>query len=86
MKAYIAGPMTGYPSYNVVAFEWAAALWKSRGYEVVTPFDCCNMVFRKHFGTDFDPHNDTIEDGSASPFSHVLIAHLPRRYHGMRNS
>jgi len=37
MKIYIAGPMTGLPELNFPAFHAAAALFRSMGYEVVSP-------------------------------------------------
>lgn len=60
-KIYIAGPMTGMPLNNQMAFEAAAALLKFSRYrfsEVVNPFD----ILRKHsknkppsiFITDFE--------------------------------
>ena len=61
MKVYIAGPMTGFPAYNLTAFEEAAFAWAADGHEVETPFDANSRVWFKHHGRPFDPHNDTCE-------------------------
>lgn len=37
MRVYISGPMTGYPDFNYPAFHAAAAYWRSRGFDVVSP-------------------------------------------------
>lgn len=38
-KAYISGPMTGYPGLNFEAFNNAAASLRALGWEVVNPVD-----------------------------------------------
>lgn len=63
MRVYIAGPMTGRPAYNVEAFQAAAYLWGLDGHDVVTPFECNSVVWRRHHGRDFDPHTDRCEWG-----------------------
>ena len=62
-RVYIAGPMTGYPSYNLAGFEYAAAQWKDAGYEAVTPFQSNSIVWQRHHGVDFDPTRDTCDYG-----------------------
>lgn len=62
-KVYIAGPMTGKPGYNVVAFEAAAFLWQRDGWNAVTPFECNSVVWRRHHGRDFDPWKDECDWG-----------------------
>lgn len=58
MKVYIAGPMTGREFYGYEAFMSAAAGWRLRGHEVVTPFDANSIAWRRLYGRDFDPHQD----------------------------
>lgn len=36
-RAYLAGPMTGRKLYNWPAFEWAAAKYRSIGWDIVSP-------------------------------------------------
>lgn len=38
-RAYIAGPMTGYPQWNFPAFDAAAEYLRSRGIDAVNPAD-----------------------------------------------
>ena len=63
MRIYLAGPMTGHEHYNALAFEHAAAQWRDVGYEVVTPFDCNNVVWQKRYGRDFNPREDRCDYG-----------------------
>lgn len=37
MRIYVAGPMTGLPSYNWTAFEAAARVLRAQGWDVVSP-------------------------------------------------
>lgn len=38
-RAYLAGPMTGYPDYNAAGFAAAAAWARRQGWEPVSPHD-----------------------------------------------
>ena len=38
-RAYIAGPMRGYPMFNWPAFKLATKLWKIYGYDITSPAD-----------------------------------------------
>jgi hypothetical protein len=40
-RVYLAGPMRGYPRWNVAAFDSAADQWRALGCEVVNPCDLC---------------------------------------------
>ncbi|MDB4884560.1 MAG: hypothetical protein JWL95_3326 [Gemmatimonadetes bacterium] len=62
-RCYLAGPMTGYHHYNAEAFRAAEDALRSRGFAVVTPFECNNPVWRRLYGRDFDPYTDTCEYG-----------------------
>jgi hypothetical protein len=37
IKAYIAGPMSGYPQYNIPAFDAAAWALRARGWTIISP-------------------------------------------------
>lgn len=37
MKLYLAGPMTGIPSFNIPMFDRVAAVLRSQGYDIVSP-------------------------------------------------
>lgn len=49
-RAYLAGPMTGYPDYNYPAFHRAAAKYRALGYDVVSPAEIHGNDFGKTFG------------------------------------
>jgi hypothetical protein len=63
MRLYIAGPMTGFPAYNVGHFTAVAGEWAAAGHDVTTPFDCNSAVWRRYHGRDFNPHEDRCEYG-----------------------
>ena len=71
MRVYIAGPMTGRVAYNVGAFEDAAGQWIMWGFTAVTPFEASNVVYRRHFGRNFDPFNDVCDYGE--PMLHEIF-------------
>lgn len=63
MTVYVIGPMTSRPHYNVVAFETAVAQWTLGGWTVKTPLDADSIIWRKHYGRDFDPRTDKCDYG-----------------------
>jgi hypothetical protein len=63
VRVYIAGPMTGFPAYNVGHFMAVAGEWAAAGHDVTTPFDCNSEVWHRHHGRPFNPHADRCEYG-----------------------
>lgn len=51
-KVYIAGPISGVPDYNVVAFASMADKLRKAGFEVVNPHETCREIVAQHEGTD----------------------------------
>lgn len=64
MRVYIAGPMTGIPYYNWPAFIDAQKAWSDEGWEVVTPIEANHIVWRRHYGRDYDPSTDYFTYGN----------------------
>ena len=62
-RAYVCGPMTGYPFYNMYAFKYVKMLWETQGWAVTTPLDCNSRIWIKHYGREFDPTEDTCDYG-----------------------
>jgi len=56
MKIYIAGPMTGIPSFNFPAFDAAAAQLRDDGHEVVTPSEMDDPEDRANAMASLDGH------------------------------
>lgn len=46
MTYYIAGPMTGYPQFNIPAFDAAAYALRTMGYDVVSPAELDDEAIR----------------------------------------
>lgn len=69
-RVYIAGPMTGFPAHNREAFLAAKQFWEADGYEVVTPFDTNNTVWRREHGVDYDADKDIVG------YEHPLIGEM----------
>ena len=61
---YLAGPMSGKPAYNLASFMEARRRLELVRYEVETPFDASNRVWKHLYGRDFNPFVDKVEYGS----------------------
>lgn len=72
VRIYIAGPMTGIPSYNIEAFREAADRFRLLGWTPLIPHDLNSIVWRRHFGRDFDPTRDVCEYGD--PILNEMVA------------
>lgn len=46
MRLYLAGPMTGYPSFNIPMFDEAAGVLRRIGYDVVSPAELDDPAIR----------------------------------------
>lgn len=59
MRVYVAGPMRGYPEYNIPAFILAAANLRKNGHTVVSPVEVCTGMAPEgvHTNTDYLRHD-----------------------------
>lgn len=62
-KVYLVGPMSHYPAYNCALFFALEMMWERAGYDVKTPFELNSIVWQRHFGRDFNPHEDKCDYG-----------------------
>lgn len=62
---YLAGPMTGYPAYNVDAFRAAERQLRAEGYTVLSPIDIQQSTWRHRYGRDFNWETDRLDYGDA---------------------
>ena len=51
-KVYIAGPISGMPDYNKIAFASMADKLRDAGFDVVNPHDTCRKIVEEHEGSD----------------------------------
>lgn len=56
MRAYIAGPMRGYPKWNFPAFDDATRMLRSQGWEIINPAELDRDI-------GFDEDSDRLPDG-----------------------
>lgn len=70
MKAYLAGPMSGYPGFNIAAFDAAAADLRGRGIEVVSPAEVDGETTRAVLMKSTSGSHDDLppEDGGWSAY------------------
>lgn len=66
-KIYIAGPMTNIPFFNKKAFDNAAILWRSKGWDVFNPAEKDEEVHGKDWLLQFP--NGSVEEAIAAGFS-----------------
>lgn len=62
-SVYLAGPMSGYPSYNFRAFEIATERLREDGWEVFSPHEITCQVWQREYGKIFDPAVDKADWG-----------------------
>lgn len=51
-KVYVAGPISGMPDYNRVAFAVMTDKLRKAGFEVVNPHETCRSIVAEHEGTE----------------------------------
>lgn len=60
MKIYIAGPMSGYPGFNIPAFDSAAEYLRKEGFEVVSPAEVDGTTTRAALLKSPDGNHDDL--------------------------
>lgn len=70
MKLFLSGPMTGYESFNVPAFDAAAELLRSKGHEVVNPADISRRMLQERGLSDYE--DIAYEDYMAADFAELV--------------
>ena len=67
MRVYIAGPMSGYPKFNIPAFDQAADVLRRRGFTVYSPAEIDGPVTRSQLlESEEGDHADLPQDESWS--------------------
>ena len=63
MRVYIAGPMSGKPSFNWPAFDELAAVLRGRGFDVVSPSEMDSPATRAAVMSSPDGHHRDLPPG-----------------------
>jgi nucleoside 2-deoxyribosyltransferase len=71
MKVYLAGPMTGYPKFNIPAFDSAAEFLRAEGFEVVSPAEVDGPELRAVYLESTDGSHVGLEDRER-PYDYYL--------------
>lgn len=70
MKLFLSGPMTGYESFNIPAFDAAAELLRAKGHEVVNPPDISRRMLQERGLSNYE--DIAYEDYMAADFAELV--------------
>ncbi len=65
VKIYLSGPMSGYPSFNIPAFDDAARQLRANGYQVVSPAEQDSPATRAASLSSASGSHDDLPPGEA---------------------
>jgi hypothetical protein len=68
MRIYLAGPMSGYPAFNIPAFDRVAALLRGHRHDVVSPAELDGPETRQHLMRSKTGASEDLPDGETWGF------------------